>query len=178
MEITKQKESKAMKESQKSTTASEVRPTRALTPFEEMDRMFERWFEHAFPRGWLRPFRAELPTLNEIPMPLEARLPNVDVIDRDDELLVRAELPGIEKDNLDVSISENSVTIKGESKHESKEEKGDFYRCEISQGSFARTVSLPHTINTEKSAASFKNGVLELTLPKIEKAKRRTIKID
>jgi HSP20 family protein len=162
------------KEMQGSGAGKEVevtRPSRAVSPFEEMDRMFDRWFDYAFPRGLLRPFRGEL-------APLEMRMPKVDVIDRDDEVLVRAEIPGVQKDDLDVSISDNSVTIKGETKREEKEEKGEYYRCEISQGAFTRTVALPDYVDTEKSKAKFKDGVLELNLPKIEKAKRRSIKID
>ena len=154
-----------------------TRPARALSPFDDMDRMFDRWFDYAFPRGLLRPFRGEWPSLGEL-APLEVRMPKVDVIDRDDEVLVRAELPGVEKDNLDVSISDNSVTIKGETKRETKEENGEYYRCEISQGAFSRTVALPDYVDTEKCAAKFKDGVLELILPKIEKAKRRSIKIE
>jgi len=102
----------------------------------------------------------------------------VDVIDRDDEVVVRAEVPGVEKDDLDVSVSDNAVTIKGETKREEKEEKGDYYRCEISRGTFARTVVLPDYVDSDSVKAKFEDGVLELTLPKVEKVKRRSIKID
>jgi len=169
-------ETKEIKRSGAGKEVEVTRPSRALSPFEEMDRMFDRWFDYALPRGLLRSFR-QLPSWGEL-APLEARMPKVDVVDRDDEVLVRAEIPGVEKDNLDVSISENTVTIKGETKHEEKEEKGEYYRCEISQGAFARTVTLPDYVDTEKSKAKFKDGVLELTLPKIEKAKRHSIKIE
>jgi HSP20 family protein len=163
------------KEEKKTGKEIEVsRPARVLSPFEEMD----RWFEHAFPRKWMQPFRMEWPSWGELAAPLEGRMPKVDVIDRDDELVVRAEVPGIDKDDLDVSVSDNTVTIKGETRHEEKQEKGDYYRCEISRGAFARTVPLPSDVDTDKVKSSFKDGVLELTLPKIAKAKRRTIKID
>lgn len=163
------------KEEKKAGKEIEVsRPARALSPFEEM----ERWFEGSFPRGWMRPFHIEWPRLGELAAPFEGRMPKVDVIDRDDEVLVRAEVPGVDKNDLDVSVSDNSVTIKGETKREEKEEKGDYYRCEISRGSFARTVLLPSDVDIEHTKAQFKDGVLELTLPKIEKTKRRTIKID
>ena len=150
------------------------RPMRAITPFEEMD----RWFDNAFPRGWLQPMRSAWPSWGELAAPLEGRMPKMDVIDRDEEVLVRAEVPGVEKDDLEVSVSDNTVTIKGETKLEEKEEKGDYYRCEISRGAFTRTVALPDHVDTEHTKAKFKDGVLELTLPKIEKAKRRNIKID
>jgi len=148
-------------------------PRRALSPFEEMDRMFEDFF----PRGWMRPFRWEWPSLGEMAKPFEGKMPKVDVIDRDDEVVVKAELPGVEKKDLDVSVTETSVTIKGTTSHEEKEEKGDYYRCEISRGAYARTVALPSYVDADKAKASFKDGVLELKLPKVEKSKRRSIEI-
>ncbi len=151
-----------------------VEPSRVMTPFEDMD----RWFESFFPRGWMRPFRMDWPTRGELAAPFEGRMPKVDVIDREDEVLVRAEVPGVEKENLDVSVSDNAVTIKGETTREEKEEKGDYYHCEISRGAFARTVHLPSGVDTGKTKAQFKDGVLEMTLPKVEKAKRRSIKIE
>ena len=148
-------------------------PKRALSPFEEMDRMFEDYFS----RGWMRPFRWEWPSLGEMAKPFEGKMPKVDVIERDDEVVVKAELPGVEKKDLDVSVTENSVTIKGTTSHEAKEEKGDYYRCEISRGAYARTVALPSYVDADKAKASFKDGVLELKLPKVEKSKRRTVEV-
>lgn len=170
----------AKKEGKRSEAAKDIevaRPVRALSAFDEMDRMFDRWLEHFYPRGWLRQFRTEWPAMGAA-LPFEGRMPKVDVVDRDEDVVVRAELPGIEKDEVEISVADNTVTIKGESKREEKEEKGDYYRCEISHGAFARTVVLPHNVNAEAGKATFKDGVLELTLPKVEKAKRRSIKID
>jgi HSP20 family protein len=149
-------------------------PTRALSPFEEMD----RYFESLFPRGWLRPGRWEWPTLSEAATPFGGKLPKVDVVDREKEVLVRAEVPGVDKDKLDISITENTVTIKGTAHYEEKEEKGEYYRCETSQGSFARTVTLPAEVDSEHARATYKDGILELTVPKVKKSQRRTIKID
>jgi len=87
-------------------------------------------------------------------------------------------VPGVKKDDLTVSVSDNVVTIKGETKREQKKEKGDYYHCEISRGAFTRSVALPHYVDSDRAKAAFENGVLELTLPKVEKAKRRTVKID
>ena len=168
---------KEKKQTQGSGTGKAIqmaRPTRTLWPFGEMD----HWFENFYPRGWLRPSRMEWPSWGDLSATFEGHLPKVDVIDRDDEVVIRAELPGVEKDDLDVSVSDNAVTIKGETKHEEKEEKGDYYRCEISRGTFARTVMLPGVVDADKAKAQFEDGVLELTLPKVEKAKRRTVKID
>ena len=172
------KEKKDIKRSEKGRDLEAIHPKRGLIPFEEMDRMFDRWFENFFPRSLLRPFQREWPSWGEMTPAFESRIPKVDVIDRDEDVLVRAELPGVEKDDLDVTVSENSVTIKGETRREKKEEKGDYYRCEISRGSFSRTVALPDYVNTDDTKAKFKDGVLELTLPKVEKTKRRTVKIE
>ena len=149
-------------------------PTRALTPFEEM----ERFFDNFFSRGWMRPSGWERPSWSELMPAFEGRMPKVDVVERDEEIIVRAEVPGVAKDDLDVTVSENMVTIKGETKHEEKEEKGDYYRSEISRGSFSRTVTLPSYVSSEDAKAKFSDGVLELTLPKVEKTKRHSVKID
>ena len=92
-------------------------------------------------------------------------------------MIVFAVLPGVDKKDLVVCVTENSVTIKGTTSHEEKEEKGDYYRCEISRGAYARTVALPSYVDADKAKANFKDGVLELKLPKVEKSKRRSIEI-
>jgi HSP20 family protein len=158
------------KQSQAPTTSV----SRGLSPFEEMDRVFES----LFPAAWRHPFMQEWPSWSRMAAPLEGRMPKVDVIDRDKEVLVRAQVAGVKKEDLDVTLSDNTVTIKGCTSHEDKEEKGDYYRCEISRGEFSRTVALPADVDTEAAKASFDNGVLELTLPKAAKAKRRTVKVE
>jgi len=139
---------------------------RPASVFGDMDRLFDdflgrRWLR---PAGWER--FAELPGF-----------PSVDVIDRDDEVVVRAEMPGYKKEDIDISVSNSTLTIKGETKTEEKEEKGDYYRCEISRGAFSRMVSLPAEVDDAKAKASMKDGVLELTLPKLEKSRRHAIAI-
>jgi HSP20 family protein len=104
-------------------------------------------------------------------------MPKVDVIDRDEDILLRAELPGVEKKDLEISTSDTAVTLKATTKHEEKEEKGDYYRCEITRGSFARTVALPARVQSDEAKASLKDGVLELTLPKVEKSKRHAVTV-
>ena len=145
-----------------------------LNPFEEMDRLFENYFT----RGWLHPFRWTRPSWGDLPMPFEGKLPRVDVVDREDEVIVKAEVPGVDKKDLDISVTENTVSIKGSTSHEEKEEQGDYYRCEISSGSFSRVVPLPADVDAEQAKSKFKDGVLELTLPKVKKAKRHTVKVD
>lgn len=148
--------------------------THHMTPFEEMERMFENFMG----ADWPRPMQWEWPRMMRMRMPLEGKLPRVDVIDRKADVLVRAELPGVDKKDLDVSLSENSVTIKGSTRQESKQEEGDYYRCEISQGAFMRTLLLPCAVDSEAAKASFKDGLLELVLPKREAAKRHSIKVE
>jgi HSP20 family protein len=147
-------------------------PSRWMSPLEEMERLVDEYF----PRGWLR--RWEWPAIPEFARRMEMRMPKVDVIDRSDEVMVRAEIPGVEKKDLDVSVTGNTVTIKGQTRREEKEEKGDYYRCEISRGSFSRTVSLPAEVDSSQARASFKEGVLELVLPKKPEAKRQPINIE
>ena len=151
-----------------------VEPARALSPFEEMERMFDSYFS----RGWMRPFFRDWPSFQKISPPFEGKTPSVDVIERDDDIIVKAELPGVDKKDIDVSVTSNSVTIKGSTSHEAKEEKGDYYRCEISQGSYSRTLSLPAEVDEAKTKAKLKDGILELTLPKLTKSKRRSVKIE
>jgi len=143
----------------------------SLNPFEEMERMFEA----AFPMGWFRPWR--WPTFNEMSAPFEGRMPKVDVIDRESEVLVRAELPGVNKDDIEVSLTDHTVLIKGSTSKEEKKEEGNYYRRETMRGEFSRTVTLPADVDTEKANAKFTDGVLELVMPKSEKAKRRSIKV-
>lgn len=148
--------------------------THFMTPFEEMERMFENFMG----AEWPRPTQWEWPRMLRMRMPMEAKMPRVDVVDRKADILVRAELPGVDKKDLDVSLSENSVTIKGSTRQESRQEEGDYYRCEISQGTFMRTLPLPCAVNSEAAKASFKDGLLELVLPKREESKRRSIKVE
>lgn len=154
--------------------ASAPHISRGLNLFDEMENMFESFST----KGWLRPFHWDAPMMNEISAGFETIVPNIDVIDRDGEILVKANMPGIEKKDIDISLTKNTVTIKGETNHEEKEEKDNYYRCEISKGSYMRTLVLPANVDDKKSKAKFKDGVLELTLPKLEVAQRHSIKVD
>jgi HSP20 family molecular chaperone IbpA len=98
--------------------------------------------------------------------------PKVDIIDRDTEIAVRAELPGVMKEDLDVTVSADWMTLKAHTSHEEKEVKGVYYRREMSYGEYQRAVALLHTVNGENAGATFKDGVLELTLPKLERTSR------
>jgi HSP20 family protein len=103
--------------------------------------------------------------------------PAVDVYEEKDDIVVKAELPGMDKDQIVVEISGSELILKGEKSKEEKVEEGNYYRCERSYGAFRRSVGLPTDVEADKIKAAFKNGVLEVRLPKTEKAKAREIKI-
>lgn len=164
----------AVKAKETAQEIQKVTPARAMSPFEEMEQIFSRFFH----RDWLWPMRREFPSWSELAASFEGKLPRVDVIDRDAEIVVKAEVPGIKKEDIEVSVTDNTITIKGSTRREEKEEKGEYYRCEISRGSFARTVALPDNVDSSKVKATFKEGVLEVVMPKVEKSKRRTIAVE
>jgi HSP20 family protein len=101
-----------------------------------------------------------------------------DVIDREDELVLRAEIPGVKKEDLDVSIQDDLLTLRGEVKREAGEEEGQYRWREMSYGTFSRSVPLPAGVDTDKCKVTFKDGILEIRLPKTEPAKRRKIPIE
>ena len=149
-------------------------PVHGLTPFEDADRLLDSFFR----RSWMRPWHFDWHTIQELKLPFNGHPPKVDVIDREAEIIVRAGIPGVEKKDLDISVGEDSVTIKGVTHREKKEEKGDYYRQELAEGAFSRTVELPAMVDGTRATASFKDGVLELTLPKLEKTKRHSVKVE
>lgn len=104
-------------------------------------------------------------------------VPKIDMTENETELNIKAELPGIDEKDIEVSLANDVITIQGEKKEE-KEEKGkDYYHVERSFGSFRRVLPLPVGIDTEKAAASFKKGILNITIPKTEEAKGKVKKI-
>jgi HSP20 family protein len=103
--------------------------------------------------------------------------PSVEVADTKEAVVVKAQVPGVSQDQLQVSITNDMVTLKGEIKEEEKKEEKDYHRREIRYGSFARTIPLPVAVQSEKATAKLKDGVLEVTIPKSEQAKVKTIPI-
>jgi len=151
----------------KKTEQENIVPFRPFSMFEEMERMLE----NMIPQRWMRPFRMEHALMGET-------LPQMDIIDRDDSIVVRAALPGVDKKDLEVSTTHQTLTLRGSTQKETREEKGEYFRHEISRGNFLRTVTLPSVIDESKIKAKFKDGLLEVTLPKLESAKRHTIHIE
>jgi HSP20 family protein len=101
----------------------------------------------------------------------------IDLKETDTDVVVKAELPGVEPDEVDVSIMEGVLVIKGEHKEEKEEKEANYYSRELRYGSFSRSINLPAAINAEKAEAVFENGILTLTLPKTEEAKPKQIKV-
>jgi len=107
-------------------------------------------------------------------------MPEVDVTETGKEVRVTAELPGMEEKDLEVSLIDGALTIKGEKREEHEEEKGDYYRSERQYGAFERMIPLPSEVDADKAKASFKKGVLKITLPKTKEAQsnRRVIPVE
>ena len=151
-----------------------------INPIEET---IERTFNKFMNRGWFRSTREERNAWREMFEPLSQfdgfsmRWPKIDVVDQENEVLVRAELPGVNKQDLDISLSENMLTVKGQTRQEKKVERDNYFRAEISQGSFLRSVYLPVEVDSDRASAELKDGILEIRLPKVESAKRKSIQV-
>ena len=142
---------------------------------EEMDRLFE---DFGLGRGLLAPeLERGLDTLGTLTTGTWA--PQVEVVERGNELIIRADLPGMTKDDINVDIDDRSIIIRGERKSEREENEKGYYRSERSYGSFYRRVPLPNGVDAEEATADFRDGVLEITLPAPQKTeeKRRTLEI-
>lgn len=147
----------------------DVRRTMPLT--HSMEEFFEdfpprRWMETFGPFGWKRPI--------DVDMERNFRL---DVIDRDKELIVRGELPGVKKDDVKVTIQGDRLMIEAEREFEEEVKEDDYYRHEMGYGTLMRTVVLPVDVDPEKIHAELKDGLLEVTLPKIRVAEKHTVKV-
>ena len=103
--------------------------------------------------------------------------PPVDIFERQDHLVIRAEVPGVLMEDMDVRIENGVLTLHGERKQEGDIKEGDAHRMERVYGQFTRSFSLPTTVDAEKVTATYKDGVLEVTVPKAETAKPKSIEI-
>ena len=103
--------------------------------------------------------------------------PNVDIYEDSDKLIVEAELPGMARDDFEVNVENNILTLKGERKFEKKTEGDNYHRVERAYGSFTRQFTLPQSVTAEGATADFENGVLRVALPKREETKARKIEI-
>ncbi|HEX3231609.1 MAG TPA: Hsp20/alpha crystallin family protein [Pyrinomonadaceae bacterium] len=136
---------------------------------EELDRLFEDFGG----RGWLTPM------LDKAQLPEGPWSPQVEIFERDNELVLRADLPGLTKDDVNVEIANDGITIEGERRHEHEEKGEGYFRSERSYGKFYRRIPMPEGAKAEDANASFSNGVLEIAVPlaKQEERKRRRLEI-
>ncbi|HMJ24383.1 MAG TPA: Hsp20/alpha crystallin family protein [Pyrinomonadaceae bacterium] len=142
---------------------------------EEMDRLFG---EYGLGRGWLAPaFEGGLDRLTALGSSKFS--PQIEVFERDKNLVIRADLPGMTKDNVNIEIANEAVVIRGERHSEREEDAKGYYRSERSYGSFYRRIPLPEGVSADKATADFRNGVLEISIPagaQVEE-KRRQLEI-
>ncbi len=145
------------------------RPGGWLSPFERIDELFDDFLRRPFGR----------PLLSRFPKIMEeiAPLPSVDIFEEKDDIVLKTELPGMTKDDIEINLTDNMITLSGEKKREEKMEEKNYYRLERSYGSFKRSFTLPAEVQSDKAKASFKNGVLEVRVPKTEEAKKKAVKI-
>jgi len=130
-------------------------PTMIPRVFEEMEEMLDRWMSgHPFGFSWRRPTNGH------------AWSPAVELIDRGGSYLVRAELPGVVREDVDITLSENVLTIKGETKRSADVKDEDIQYSEMTYGSFSRSFTLPTKVDAENINATYENGILQITLPK------------
>lgn len=128
---------------------------------EELDNLFERLFG-----------REEVAVRKEF-----APFPAVDMEETEDEFIVKAELPGMDRKDIQVELVGNNLVIKGEKRRETEERRGDYHRAERYYGTFYRSIPLPLEVAMDKIRARYRDGVLEVVLPKSEEAKRRTVRV-
>ena len=135
------------------------RPFGELTSLRrEMDRLWENFFgERPLPKIWEREWA-----------------PSLEMSETKDNFVVKAEVPGIDAKDIDISLTGDVLTIKGEKRQEKEE---DYHLVERSYGSFSRSVRLPAEVESDRIKASYKNGILNITLPKSEKVKAKEVKI-
>jgi len=145
------------------------KPLRQLAPFGDFDRLrrqMDRMWDSLF--DW----RPRLGAEEE-----GEWLPTLDLTENPNEFIVKAEMPGLDPKDVDISLSDKLLTIKGEKKQEREEKEENYHLTERSFGSFVRSIQLPAEVKSEKISASYKNGILRIVLPKSEEAKKKEVKI-
>ena len=151
----------------KPTHRHEHAPRRPLRELDEMRRRLED--------DIARPFLRHI--WDRIPEEVKRWAPSVDVFDKDDDFVVKVELPGMKYEDIDLSISEDTLVIKGEKNPEAGIKDGDYHRSEIAYGSFYRSIVLPSTMDTENIEAVYEDGVLRITLKRASGAKPQKIEV-
>ncbi|HJV65364.1 MAG TPA: Hsp20/alpha crystallin family protein [Geomonas sp.] len=138
------------------------------SPLAQMDRLFDEMFKRPFFSLWNTGMGGETSESLYVPM---------DIYEDGESVIVKAEIPGMKKEDLNVQLTPDSITISGEKTSERKVHEGNYYRCETSSGSFSRTCHLPVETLSDKARATFKDGILEVRIPKSEEAAKRVKKL-
>ena len=133
---------------------------------------------HTDPLANLRMFEDAFSRLLSEPRTGRPWSPAVDIFETENEVVLKADVPGVELKDIEVRVENQTLTVKGERKFEQEEQRKGYHRIERSYGAFQRSFAVPHTVDTEKVAAEFKNGVLTISLPKKEAAKPRQVKVE
>jgi len=156
------------------TKAKEVPVKKEASTPARFDQQIEHLFEDFFNRRWLRPFSPEWPALSG---KLETKAPKVDIVDRDAEVFVKAELPGFGKDEIEINVTGNSITVKGSARKEEETDKDNYHQREIVSSYVSRTVPLPCEVDGDNAKATLKDGMLEVTIPKAKGAQSKRVEI-
>ena len=122
-------------------------------------------------------FFGDFPLISSFPEFRENWMPSVDILEKDGNIILRAELPGMTEKDIDLRIEGDALTLKGERKMDNEEKKSNYHRIESFYGSFTRSFRLPETVDLDKVNAEYKNGVLTITLPKKPEVKPRAIPV-
>jgi len=150
---------------------------RALRPFTHS---MEEFFEDSFPRRWMEGFfdrnAWSRPHWGEFGESLDV-WPKIDIIDKDDALVLRAEMPGVKKEDLEITIAGNRLTFEAKREFEEEEDKEDYFRSEIAYGRLYRTVHLPVDVMGDEAKAELKDGIIEVYLPKVEATTPYKVKV-
>jgi HSP20 family protein len=153
---------------------------RELWPFARLQSEIDRLFDEFGAAPWRSPFRRSVFDIepfwrSEISL---GKIPAVDVAESANGYEITAELPGIDEKNVEVKYADGTLTIKGEKKDEKEEKKENYYLSERNYGAFQRSFRVPDGVDASKIEASFKNGVLTLTLPKTQEAQKEEKRIE
>jgi HSP20 family protein len=140
----------------------------APEPVHTLQQRLNRLFGEAFP---------QLTLLGEEPISLAGWSPSCDIYETGNEIVVKAEIPGVKKEDVKLSIQDNVLTLSGERKFEEETKKENYVRVERGYGSFSRSFTLPPSVDAKKISAEFKDGLLEVKLPKLEEAKPKEVEI-
>jgi HSP20 family protein len=142
-------------------------PWRPFRDLEDIERRFDDIFGRPFSPAWW----------NRWPVEERGWAPAIEVIEKDDKYVVKAEIPGMKEDDIEVSVVGKTLTIKGERKTESEVKEENYHCCERSYGSFFRSIALPSDVDDSKTEASYEDGILEVSLQKIAEVKPKKVTV-